>query len=531
MRKFLATFLSCAMIVSLAACGAGDKGGQTADGSGSGAAQTTTGDASIAGDYDITVWVDEKIVSLTQEQIEAFNSSNTDGIKFNATIEKQGEGDAATNMITDVEAGADLFIFAQDQTARLIKAGALQKLGVAAGEMVRSTNHEFAVAAATSGSDLYAYPVSYDNGYFMYYDKSVIPESDIDSLEAILADCEKAGKYFAMETNTSAWYLASFFFGTGCVSEWTTDDDGNFVSVNDTFDSDKGLIAAKGLKKLLDSSANLSSSQASEFANGAAAVVSGTWAYTDVEAVLGDNMGAADLPSFNVDGSDYHMGSFKGCKLMGVKPQTDPAKAAALNKLAQYLTDADRQLERFNEVAWGPSNVEAAAKPEVLANKGLTALAAQDPYAVPQGQVHGSWWNIGKVIGDDVKAATDDAGLQAALDSYKGKIDQLFNLSGFIFVGAWNDWSNSDENFKLEQVSDETYTITLDVPQSDYMGGRIVVAGSWDTDKGCTIVEEGADLIAAPDPDSNGDNNIIFNEAGNYTVTFNTTGKISIVKN
>ena len=47
------------------------------------------------------------------------------------------------------------------------------------------------------------------------------------------------------------------------------------------------------------------------------------------------------------------------------------------------------------------------------------------------------------------------------------------------------------------------------------MGGRFVSPGSWDTDKGGAQVTTGADLIG----DGGGDNNIVFNEAGNYTLT------------
>ncbi|MBQ3866661.1 MAG: extracellular solute-binding protein, partial [Clostridia bacterium] len=350
---------------------------------------------------------------------------------FNATVEPVSEADAGTNMVTDVEAGGDLYCFAQDQFARLVQAGALAKLGTAAAAVVAEGNDEGAVNAAKVGDEMYAYPLTADNGYFMYYDKSVISDDIIGSLEDLIAACEKNNKYFAMELNTSAWYLASFFFATGCVSEWTTDDDGKFVSVNDTFDSDKGLIAVKGMKKLLDSPMHVSSGDASNFENGAAVLVSGTWNYETVKGILGDNMGVAELPSFTVDGQTYHMGSYRGYKLMGVKPQTkeNAVKQAALHKLAQYLTGKDCQLERFNTLSWGPSNKEAAASEEVLANVGLTALANQAKYATLQGQIHGSWWDIARVIADDVKAAKDDAGLQAALDNYKAKIDALFNVS------------------------------------------------------------------------------------------------------
>ena len=394
----------------------------------------------LAGEYDITVWVAENIVDLTKQQIADFNDTNEYGIKINATVEPVSEAVAADNMVTDVEAGGDLFCFPQDQFARLAQAGALDKLGARASEMVRANNDAGTVMAATSGDQLYAYPLTSDNGYFMYYDKSVIPEEDVDSLEKLIADCEAAQKYFAFEMQTSAWYLASFFFATGCVSEWTMEGP-EFISVHDTFNSPEGLIAVKGMKKLVDSPFHLSSSSGSEFNSGAAIVVSGTWDYENVLGILGDNMGVTDLPSFEVDGKEYHLGSFNGCKLMGVKPQVDAVRGAVLHQLAQYLTGEKAQMERFEAKAWGPSNLADQASEAVQANPGLAALLLQAPYSVPQGQIHGSWWDIAKVIGDDVKNAEDEAGLQAALDNYQTKIAALFTLSddvkyGWTVIGA-----------------------------------------------------------------------------------------------
>ena len=484
MKKFLAIVLAAIMTLSMMSFASASE---------------------LAGEYDITVWVAEKAVDLTKKQIEDFNSSNEDGIKFNATVEAVSEADAATQMITDVEAGGDIFCFAQDQFARLVKAGALAKLGTKAAETVIANNDAGTVAAATSGDTLYAYPLTSDNGYFMYYDKSVIPDEDVDSLEKLIADCEAAQKYFAFEMQTSAWYLASFFFATGCKSEWVTDDAGEFIEVADTFNSPEGLIAVKGMKKLVDSPFHLSSSQATEFSSNAAIVVSGTWDYETAKGLLGDNLGVADLPSFEVDGQEYHLGSFNGCKLLGVKPQEDPVRAAALHKLAQYLTGKDGQMERFEELSWGPSNVEDQASEAVQANPGLAALIAQAPYSVPQGQIHGSWWDIAKVIGEDVKNAEDEAGLQAALDNYYNKIAALFTLSddvkyGWTVIGsicgtAWDTdfpmtkgdddvWSSEplelkagdelkvrqglswDNNFPADNVkveADGTYVVTLKV--------------------------------------------------------------------
>lgn len=446
MKKFLSLLLAAIMVLSMAVTAS---------------AETIT--------FNISVWVDEKIADLTKTQIAQFNATNEFGLVFNATVEPVSESEAATQMITDVEAGADLFIFAQDQFARLVEAGALAPLDEVSAANVAAANTAGVVKAAMSGEQLYAYPTTADNGYFMYYDKSVVKPESIDSLEAIIADCEAAQKYFAFETNTSAWYIASFFFATGCVSEWTTGDDGSFISVTDTFNSPQGLIAAKGLKKLEDSPFHLSSSAGSEMANGAAVVVTGTWDYNTVAGILGENLGVADLPSFTVDGVSYHLGSYNGCKLMGVKPQVDPDKMLAMHLLAEYLTSEECQMARFEQNAWGPSNLNAQNSEAVQSNPGLVALNAQAPYSIPQGQIHGSWWDIAKVIGDDVKAATDEAGLQTALDNYQDKIAALFNLSdevknGWTVIGTVNG-SSWNEDFAMTHNADgiwrsAAYTMT-----------------------------------------------------------------------
>ena len=369
--------------------------------------------------------------------------------------------------------------------------------------------------------------ISY-NGYFMFYDKSIIPEEDANSLEKLIADCEANQKFFAFDLQGSAWYLASFFFATGCESTWETDAEGQFISVKDTFNSPEGLIAAKGMEKLVKSPFHLSSSSGAEFSSNAAVVVTGIWDFETVKGILGDNMGVTDLPSFEVDGQSYHLGSFSGCKLMGVKPQVDPVRAAALHQLAQYLTGEQCQTERFNERSWGPSNSAVQASEAVQANPGLAALLMQSPYSVPQGQIHGSWWDIAKVIGDDVKAAADEAGLQTALDNYYDKISALFTLdtSALLFVGAWNGWNNADQ---ADTYYLKNNTLTLDVPESDYMGGRIVNPGDWGTDKGFAQVTVGKELIKDLGAD-NPDNNIVFAEAGNYTITLNGAD-INIIKN
>lgn len=516
MKKKLVKMLALglAMTMGLAACGNNDAGtdGSGSNGGGAGAVGGDSGadNSSLAGTYNITLWVSESdgVAELTQEQIKRFCDANP-GIVINATVEGISESDSASNMITDVESGADIFCFAQDQLTRLVEAGALNKLGTNTAATVRELDTEVAVKAASVGNELYCYPLTADNGYFMFYDKSVVKEEHLGSLEDIIADCEAAGKMFSMECETSAWYTASFFFATGCVSEWTTDTSGSFTSVNDTFNSPEGLIAMKGMEKLVKSSCFMSSSNAADFAAAtpSAVVICGTWGTKDAKEALGDNYGVAEMPSFTVDGKSYHMGSYSGCKLMGVKPQADATKGAVLQQLALYLTNAECSLERYELRGWGPANKEAMENEAVQADEALIAFNAQGPYSVSQGNIHGSWWDIAKLLGTNAREANTDADLQAALDAYDVSIDALFQMSdeeknAFSLIGAFSGY-NWDTDVPMTEDPAGTWTAEQEFKAGDEF--KVRQGASWD-------VNFGVDGVAGGD-------NIVIEADGTYVVT------------
>ena len=334
---------------------------------------------------EIKVWVADNVVDFTNGQIEAFKEANPDYADYDYVVEPVGEGDAAGNMITDVEAGADIYGFAQDQIARLVSAGALIDVEPENAEKVKAENDPGSVAAATVGDTLYAYPLTSDNGYFLYYDKSVV--TDPSSLEAIVADCEAAGKNFYMEIN-------------------------------------EGLVALKEMVELKASKAFQNGSAAGEATN-VAAIVDGTWDAGAVQDLFGDNYACAKLPTFEgSDGNTYQMSGFGGFKLLGVKPQEDEDKLAACDALAAWLSGEEAQIARFEAVEWGPSNLAAQGSDAVQANEALAALGEQLQFTIPQGQYPGDYWSLATSLGDSIisgelsKDSSDDD-LMAALEKFQ----------------------------------------------------------------------------------------------------------------
>ena len=485
MKKIIALLLVLVMALSLVACGGTEESNAPA------------ASAELAGTYDITMWVSEKegVAELTKTQIDAFMQANP-GIVINATIEGVTEADAGSKVIADVASAPDIYCFAQDQLARLVQAAALAPLGQGAQETVKAANDAGSVAAGTVAGTMYAYPMTSDNGYYMYYDKSIISDEDAESLEKIIAACEANNVKFRYALE-NAWYTASFFFATGCHSNWSMDTDGNFTAVDDDFNSANGLIAMKGMQKLAQSPAY--DSNADIFTD-AGVVITGIWNAEAAEQHFGDNMGATDLPSFEVDGQSYHLGSFTGNKLMGVKPNTDAKKQAVLSLLAQYLTGEECQTQRYEQFQWGPSNKNAQASEAVQSNVSLAALAKQGEYGIPQGQIHGSWWDITKVLGADAKAATSDAELQAALDSYKATIDGLFQMT----EEQKNAWgvignicsTNWDTDFPMTEDPAGTYTSeVLELKAGEEF--KVRQGASWDVNFGVEF--NGANIVVEAD--------------------------------
>ena len=358
-------------------------------------------------DGEIKVWVAEATVEFTKAQIEAFKAANPEYANMTVTVQPVGEGDAASNMLTDVEAGADLYVFAQDQLARLVAAGALEVVYEENVPVIEANNDAGSVGAVKLGGTMYAYPMTSDNGYFLYYDKSVV--TDPTNMEAILADCEKAGKNVYFEIN-SGWYQTAFFFGAGCTLTYGTDDAGNIVSMDCDYASENGVKALKAMINLAKSPAFVNGSSASNATN-LGAIVDGTWDAVAVQGILGENYAAVKLPT--IDG--FQLGGFGGFKMLGVKPQTDEAKLAACDALALFLSSGEVQTARFEAVGWGPSNLTAQQSEAVQADIALSALAAQLAYTMPQGQYPGEYWSLATALGDDILADKLDNATDAEL--------------------------------------------------------------------------------------------------------------------
>jgi arabinogalactan oligomer/maltooligosaccharide transport system substrate-binding protein len=85
--------------------------------------------------------------------------------------------------------------------------------------------------------------------------------------------------------------------------------------------------------------------------------------------------------------------------------------------LAEYLTNEESQVARFEARGLGPANANAAASETVQASPAISALAAQAEYAVPQ-RVGGKYWDPANTLGSTlINGNPDGTDLQTLLDN------------------------------------------------------------------------------------------------------------------
>ena len=390
MKKQLSLAMAAVMALSLAACGgSGDSTTSTTSGTTSDAATTEGSDASTNwGDVTLTMWGAEEDQTMLREMADAFIEENKDKGNITINIGACSESDAKDNILVDPTAAADVFAFADDQLNELVTAGALQEVLLNPDE-IKSRNLEGSVEAASMDGKLYAYPMTADNGYFLYYDGSVITAEDAQSVDGILAAAAAAGRTFDMTLN-DGWYIYSFFAGAGLTA--TLADDG--VNTVCNWNEEPGASVAQAVLDIASNDAFRNAPDAdivSGIADGSVcAAISGTWNAITAEDAWGDNYQATKLPTFTMDGEQVQMGSFSGYKLVGVNPHS--ANVGVAMMLADFITNEDNQLKRFNDRNLGPSNINVNASEEVQSAPAIAALAMQSDFSDLQ-RVGANYWD------------------------------------------------------------------------------------------------------------------------------------------
>lgn len=377
MKKFFLLLLSIPVVALLSAC--------------SGQEPPSESSQALDEEVKLTVWGAEEDEALLQEIFTSFQSHYSGQANFQIIYQPQSEANCKDALLKDLEGGADVFAFADDQVAALAAAGGLDPIEDEA--EIRASSLSAAVEAASVGGTLYAYPLTADNGYFLYYNKEYFSEEDVKSLDRMLEIAAQAEKLIAMDWS-SAWYVYAFFGNTGLEVGLNEDGLTNYCTWNSTDGPIRGADVGRAMLSVAESPAFASRTD-TEILSGIEdgtiiAGVSGVWNAVAIEEAWGENTGAAKLPAYTCAGQQVQMASFSGCKLIGVNAYSEHPEWAA--RLAEWITNEENQRLRFRLRGQGPANTNAANSPEVQASPAIAALLAQSEFSQLQ-RVGGKFWD------------------------------------------------------------------------------------------------------------------------------------------
>ena len=365
MKKIIAMLLAFVMVLGLAACGA------------SSTEETTPAGNETAEVTDVTlkVWApQEDQVDDSSWLIQMQKSFAEAHPEYNITWDNGvcPEGDAAKMVTADPAAAADVYMFANDQLGTLIQAGALAKLGGSYLEQVQADVSATYVNTVTStDGNVYGFPVA-PNTWFMYYNKALVGDADLTSLEAVL---EKGIVAFDVK---NSWYLPSFFFAAGGSLFGETGAD---AAAGIQFGGEAGYAATNAVLDLLENpnfkvdgdgygNAGLKDGTV-------AAYFSGSWDYQGLYEALGENLGAVAAPTVKINGEAKQLKAYAGSKAVGVNPNAANQKAAM--QFAAFLASADSQLLRFQLRNITPAVTALAENADVAAS--IVAVAESNTMA------------------------------------------------------------------------------------------------------------------------------------------------------
>lgn len=358
------------------------------------------------GKVSLTVWGAEEDEALLSEMIESFKANYAEMADFDITFVAQSESTCKDTLLGDPEAGADVFAFADDQLMVMVAAGVLEEVPDA--DNIKAANVEGAVSAASVGDTLYAYPMTADNGYFLYYNKAYFSEEDVKTLDAMLEVAAANEKKIVMDFS-SGWYLYSFFGNTGMEVGLNEDGISNYCTWNATDGDIKGTDVAEAMLAIAENP-GFASMEDGDFVAGVKdgsviAGVSGVWNATALEEAWGKNYGAVKLPTYTCAGKQVQMASFAGYKMLGVNAYS--ANKEWAEKFAEWITNEENQTLRFEKRGQGPSNTKAGASEEVSKSPAIQALISQSQYASLQ-RIGAAYWDPVSEFGKTMAAGNPD---------------------------------------------------------------------------------------------------------------------------
>lgn len=337
--------------------GGGQSGGQ------SGGEQQSCGEQQIVdvpddgSSYSFRVWCAEEDEDMIWDMLNTYADLHK-GNNYTWKVERRGEDIVANSVLQDVEDAGDIFSFANDQLGGLIES-ALMPISITYNSQIEN-QLDVAVTACNKDGRYYAFPYSYEN-CFLYYNKSLVSEDQVKSLEGLL-DLNLKSQYNLGIDMADSYYTTMFLYTFGVEIFGPNGNDAS--KIDGTLNNANALaacsyIANLGKDKKLRSIEKGDQVGALKTGN-VAAMISGPHMISQFKAALGSDFAVTTLPTIKVNGTDTPLVSFSGVKMYGIsnKANRSTKENNECMRIASFLANRDNQQVRLEDREFCPTDVD-----------------------------------------------------------------------------------------------------------------------------------------------------------------------------
>lgn len=333
-----------------------------------------------------------------------FNSDTGSSVTFEVTQWEEGNG--PDNLPQSLADGPDIYPYVSDQTIGFYQRNALAQLpNSAVADIKAKMGDKYANYAKLNGTSKYiGYPFASDNGYVMFYNKTMAASAGITDMSNVsMTELLQAAKAKDYEVD---FPINNAFYAAGSLMSYSKDESGNAkslytltmksggtsYSVASTFDSAVGIAAAKQIRGLFDYTGTLMLATDAP-CDGVLATIVDCSKVSGFKTRLGADYDVAPLP-FIDDSKTIRYANYSGLKFYGINPGRAATHMDLANRVAKYLVSESAQLERFNVLKYKPTLSSLLNRDDIANEPHIKALTTQgDKNTVALTAVDSSLWS------------------------------------------------------------------------------------------------------------------------------------------
>lgn len=288
----------------------------------------------------LTVWIPEGHTDTMTAMCKGFTDLHPDK-RYAFRLDEVSTEDITPQALKADDA-PDVLVFPSELLPQLAAAGALQQA-----QRTEISCDTLALSAASHAGGVYAYPCA-ANVCILYYDKSLLSEGDISTLNAIMEkELPEDTENLAADLRDHG-FSSALFFGAGCS-----------VTQPQSFGESEGALAAEILSELADEDEFSPDSSEHKIKSGfarreLAAAVSYPDSAEAIASSLGKDMGAAALPAVRMN-NGASLQPKAAASFLLISAREGGADSAA--ELAQWLASAENQLIRLEQQGLIPTDL------------------------------------------------------------------------------------------------------------------------------------------------------------------------------